>query len=162
MVDKIRLHYLDWLRVLSMSTVFLYHSNRFFNAGDWNVKNAQLSQTSSIFENGISIWMMPLLFVLSGAAVFYSLKARTRSEFVKERALRLLVPLIILGIVIFGPFQVYIERLTHGDFTGNSGPSTDSMRGSLTTCGCPPFASQAACLSCSTGEGSGDLGLQPP
>jgi peptidoglycan/LPS O-acetylase OafA/YrhL len=71
-----RLYYLDWLRVLSMLVVFFYHSNRFFNFGDWNVKNAQLSEVSTIFENALGVFMMPLLFILSGAAIFYSLKSR--------------------------------------------------------------------------------------
>ena len=96
-VSKLRLYYIDWLRVLSMLAVFLYHNNRFFNAEDWHVKNAQLSQASSIFENIIGVWMMPMLFVLSGAAVFYSLKSRTAGKFCLERFLRLFVPLVILS-----------------------------------------------------------------
>jgi hypothetical protein len=59
-----------------MLVVFFYHSNRFFNFGDWNVKNAQLSEVSTIFENALGVFMMPLLFILSGAAIFYSLKSR--------------------------------------------------------------------------------------
>jgi len=31
---------LDWLRVLGILLVFIYHSTRFFNYGDWHVKNA--------------------------------------------------------------------------------------------------------------------------
>jgi len=34
-----RLYYLDWLRVLAILTVFVYHSTRFFNLEDWHVKN---------------------------------------------------------------------------------------------------------------------------
>ena len=30
---------LDWLRVLAILSVFIYHSTRFFNLGDWHVKN---------------------------------------------------------------------------------------------------------------------------
>ena len=30
---------LDWLRVLAILTVFIYHSVRFFHSEDWNVKN---------------------------------------------------------------------------------------------------------------------------
>ena len=63
--------------------------------------------------------MMPLLFILSGAAIFYSLKSRGGSGFVKERSLRLAIPLLTLGLFIFGPLQVYLERLSHGDFNGN-------------------------------------------
>jgi len=34
-----RLYYLDWLRVLAILTVFVYHSGRFFNMEEWHVKN---------------------------------------------------------------------------------------------------------------------------
>jgi len=34
-----RRYELDWLRVLAILVVFLYHSTRFFNLGDWHVKN---------------------------------------------------------------------------------------------------------------------------
>lgn len=117
--SKPRLYYLDWLRVLSMLTVFLYHSNRFFNLGDWHVKNAHLSQVSSVFENALGVFMMPLLFILSGAAIFYSLKSRGGGGFVKERFLRLMVPLVTLGMFLLGPLQIYLERHSHGDFSGS-------------------------------------------
>jgi peptidoglycan/LPS O-acetylase OafA/YrhL len=38
-----RRHDIDWLRVLGMLTVFLFHCARFFDESDWHVKNAQLS-----------------------------------------------------------------------------------------------------------------------
>jgi peptidoglycan/LPS O-acetylase OafA/YrhL len=33
-----RLYYLDWLRVLAILTVFVYHTSRLFNVEDWAVK----------------------------------------------------------------------------------------------------------------------------
>lgn len=44
----------DWLRVLGMMTVFLFHSNRFFDTGGWHVKSLQTSQASmmvTVFAN---------------------------------------------------------------------------------------------------------------
>jgi glucans biosynthesis protein C len=115
----VRLYFLDWLRVLSMAAVFLYHNNRLFNYGDWHVKNAQLSLNSTIIENAFTVWVMPLIFAISGAAVYFSTKSRTGSGFVTERLLRLGVPLLIPGVFIFGPLQIYLERFSHGSFTGN-------------------------------------------
>ena len=114
-----RLYYVDWLRVIAMFSIFLFHNNRFFTLGDWHISNAERSLASTIFEQTFNIWMMPLFFVLSGAAVYYSLKSRTAGQFVKERTTRILVPLIGIGIFILGPFQIYLERLTHGEFSGN-------------------------------------------
>jgi glucans biosynthesis protein C len=114
-----RLFYLDWLRVFTILAVFLYHSNRFFTLNDWSIKNATRSLSSTIVMEAFNLWIMPLLFTISGAAIFLSLKSRGHREYVKERLLRLLVPLAVLGVLILGPFQVYLERLSHGDFSGN-------------------------------------------
>jgi len=114
-----RLYFVDWLRVLATLSIFLYHSNRFFTLNNWHISNVERSLASTVFEETFNLWMMPLFFVLSGAAVYYSLKSRTAGQFVQERILRLLVPLIGIGVFIFGPVQIYLERLTHGEFSGN-------------------------------------------
>jgi glucan biosynthesis protein C len=113
-----RLYYIDWLRVLAMLSIFLFHSDRFFNFGDWHVKNSETSMASSIHIEIFDQWMMPLFFILSGAAVYYSLKSRKAGEFVKERTLRILIPWIGIGIFVIAPPQVYLERVSHGEFTG--------------------------------------------
>jgi glucans biosynthesis protein C len=117
--QKSRYYYIDWLRALTMLLVFSYHSNRFFDAGGWHIKNAELSVGSTIFENVLGVFIMPMLFVLSGMSVFYSLKYRTAGQFCKERLLRLGVPFVVFGIFIFGPVQIYLERFTHGSFTSS-------------------------------------------
>ena len=118
-VSPPRLYYLDWLRVFTILAVFFYHSNRFFTLNDWSIKNATRSLNSTIVMESFNLWIMPLLFTISGAAIYLSLKSRGPGAYVKERVLRLLVPLVVLGVVVLGPFQVYLERLTHGDFSGN-------------------------------------------
>jgi len=62
---------------------------------------------------------MPLFFVLSSAAIYHSLRSRTAGEFLKERFLRIAVPWLGLGMFVFGPLQVYLDRYSHGVFTGN-------------------------------------------
>ena len=118
-VKPTRLYYVDWLRVLAMFSIFLYHSNRFFTISPWHISNAERSLASTIFEETFNLWMMPLFFVLSGAAVYYSLKSRTAKGFIKERILRILIPLVGIGIFALAPIQIYLERLTHGEFSGN-------------------------------------------
>jgi glucan biosynthesis protein C len=116
---KNRLYYLDWLRVITILVILCYHANRFFTLNDWQIKNAERSMTSTVFMEAFNLWMMPLLFLISGAAIYYSLKSRSTGAYLKERVLRLLVPLAGIGIFVLGPLQVYLERLTHGDFNGN-------------------------------------------
>ena len=114
-----RLYYIDWLRVLAMLSIFLYHCDRFFDSLEWHVKNSVTSLASDIHIEIFNQWMMPLFFILSGAAVYYSLGSRKARGFVKERMLRILIPWVGIGIFIIAPPQVYLERLTHGEFSGN-------------------------------------------
>jgi len=114
-----RLHYIDWLRVLAMLSIFFFHSDRFFDFFDWHVKNSVTSLASSIHIDIFNQWMMPLFFILSGAAIYYALRFRTAGGFIKERSQRILIPWILIGIFVIAPPQVYLERLTHGDFSGN-------------------------------------------
>ena len=109
---------LDWLRVLAFGGVFFYHCSRFFNSGDWEMKNAATSPLVDIFTGVFELWGMPLLFAISGASIFFALRPGGAVRFLAERGLRLLVPLA-LGMLVLGPPQVYLQRLTHGDFQGS-------------------------------------------
>jgi len=113
-----RLYFIDWLRVLAMLAIFLYHNSKIFDFDEWHIKNAQTSLGAAVFVEILDLWMMPLFFVISGAAVYYSLKSRTSWGFFKERSLRIALPWIILGMLIMGPIQVYLERVSSGEFTG--------------------------------------------
>ena len=111
--------YLDWLRVFAMASIFFFHNNRLFDNDSWHVNNAQTSEISTIFVEIFNLWMMPLFFVLSGAAVYFSLRRRSGKAFTKERALRIALPWIVLGMFVMSPPQVYLERLTQSGFTGS-------------------------------------------
>jgi len=113
-----RYYYIDWLRVLAILMVFLFHNARFFDAEDWHVKNAETSQGFTIFITFTAQWLMPLFFMLSGLSTYYALRFQTVKKYVWSKVLRLLVPLI-LGMFTHVSYQVYLERLTHGDFAGS-------------------------------------------
>jgi hypothetical protein len=78
------------------------------------VFNAVRSPVLSAFREFTLLWIMPLFFVLSGAAVVLSKGADKPGGFITSRFLRLLVPLIFLGTFIINPLYVYIERLSSG------------------------------------------------
>ena len=113
-----RYYYIDWLRVLAILMVFLFHNARFFNSEDWHVKNAETSQGFTIFITFTAQWLMPLFFILSGLSAYYALGFQTVKRYVWSKVLRLVVPLII-GMFTHVSYQVYLERFTHGDFTGS-------------------------------------------
>ena len=114
----VRKYYLDWLRVMVILTVFVYHSTRFFNLGDWHVKNPITYWGVEIGEQVLATWMMPLAFLISGASVFYALGKGGVGKFVKDKVLRLFVPLVV-GIFTHSALQVYLERVSHGQFSGS-------------------------------------------
>lgn len=117
-ITTTRRHDIDWLRVIGMLGVFLFHGTMFLNPWDWHVKNAETSLSFAVFSMLINSWVMPLFFVAAGAGSYYALQKRNSSAFLKERIERLLVP-IVLGAFVLSPHQVYVERLTHGDFSGD-------------------------------------------
>lgn len=109
---------IDWLRVLAMSTIFFFHCARFFDEGDWHVKNNQLNFRMSVFVGVVSQWVMPLFFVLSATGAYYALSHRDNGRYIGERVKRLVIPLLF-GILVLIPPQVYIERVSHSQFSGS-------------------------------------------
>ena len=108
---------LDWMRVLLILSVFIYHSARPFQGGDWHVFDVTSSGFESIFGFMV-LWMLPAIFVVSAAGIWYSLGYQKAGRFIWGKVLRLFVPLV-LGAFILSPHQVYLERLTHGQFSGS-------------------------------------------
>jgi len=110
---------LDWLRVLAILTIFVYHTTRFFNSEWWLVKNPTSYLAMDILETTLTNWIMALIFAISGASLFYALGKGGAGKFIKDKVLRLLVPFVTMGMVVFGSWQIYLARLTHGEFSGS-------------------------------------------
>jgi len=110
---------IDWLRVLAMLMVFIFHCARFFDNEGWHVKNPQTSEAVMIFVGVTVQWMMPLFFVLSGFSSYYALDCHKVGRYVVARIKRLLVPLLFGIFIVIAPVQVYLERISHGQFKGS-------------------------------------------
>lgn len=107
---------LDWLRVFAVLVVYIFHSGRFFDQMDWHVKNPTRYESMQIWTMFLATWMMPLIFVISGASLFFALGKV--GKFVKDKVLRLLVPLII-GVFTHISLCIYLERITHHQYSGS-------------------------------------------
>src|SRR4030042_3393399 len=92
---KTRENYLDWLRVLGILLVFIYHSSRLYNVEDWDIKNAIWYPSVELWNSFSTSFMMPLMFAISGASLFYALRKGGFGRFLKDKVLRLLVPLVV-------------------------------------------------------------------
>ncbi|MCM3744583.1 acyltransferase family protein [Sporosarcina luteola] len=116
--NQIERHYdLDWIKVFAMLLVFLYHCSMFFNSFEWHIKNNIINSSIEFFSLLIGNWIMPIFFVISGIATFHALKKRNTQSYIRERLLRLGIPLI-LGIFLLSPPQVYIERIANNQYEG--------------------------------------------
>ncbi len=113
---------LDWMRILAILSVFVFHSMRFFNFDDWHVKNAHQYILPSDIIHYMDQWMMPFIFLISGAALYYAVGngkiLNTAGKFIKDKVLRLLVPLLFNAFTLL-LIPVYLERITHNQFTGS-------------------------------------------
>jgi glucan biosynthesis protein C len=113
-----RIYYFDWLRVFGILAVFVFHSTRFFDLGNWHVKSPLTYFGVNVFQEFLMTWMMPLMFLISGASIFYAMRKGGAVKFFKDKFLRLGVPLLV-GVFTHASLQVYLERVSHHQFDGS-------------------------------------------
>ncbi|MFC1512033.1 acyltransferase family protein [Candidatus Latescibacterota bacterium] len=112
-----RLYFIDRLRIFGIASIFTFHCMRFFDSYNWHVKNTDTSLVANIFVEFTILWIMPLFFVISGVGTWFSLRPDKTGKFLFARVKRLMIP-FMLGVFTITPPQVYLERLTGGQFTG--------------------------------------------
>jgi glucans biosynthesis protein C len=112
-----RLYFLDWLRILALAGLVVYHVGMYYVSWDFHVK-------SPFAEPGLEPWMkltgpwrMSLLFLVSGAATSFMLKGGPSFLFLGRRSAFLLLPLLT-GVVFIVPPQSYFEVVQKYDYSG--------------------------------------------
>lgn len=113
-----RADFLDWLRVIAIGFLLLYHTGMLFVGWGWHIENAE---TASVLQLPMAIahrLRMPLLFVIAGASIYFALRRRSAAQVLFERSKRLLLPLLA-GIVLIVPPQLYLERLFRQQWSGD-------------------------------------------
>ena len=113
-----RQYYLDWLRIINILGVFIYHSAHFFDTNDWSVKNSTTYSWVSSMLQLLDIWLMPLIFLVSGASIYFAVRSGDAKRLIVDKTMRLMLPHII-GVFSFSIMQVYLERVTHNQFQGS-------------------------------------------
>ena len=109
---------LDWLRVTAFGLLIFYHAGMAWSGWSWHVTSPDSLEGLREAMRFLNRWRMPLIFVVSGAAIMLALGDRTPGAFVRDRLKRLLLPLGF-GMIVIVPPQVYLERLYSGQFTGS-------------------------------------------
>lgn len=102
---------IDGLRNLAICYLFVFHTARVFDATEgYYVEGTPTGWTTFLVQ--ASPWFMPLLFVLAGMSSRYALARRPLRAYLRERWLRLGVPLLF-GLVVLVPPQAYLGMLAH-------------------------------------------------
>jgi glucan biosynthesis protein C len=104
---------LDAMGMLVVVGLVFFHSAQIFYYADFYVKNeppniqsvSQLVSTLLIAFAGL--WGMPLLFLIAGLAIWYSLRKRTAGQFALERTRRLVIPLVVGTLLLVPPIVYY-------------------------------------------------------
>jgi len=97
---------LDVLGMMVVVSLVFFHTGQIFIGGDFYVTNEPPSIAAMIFLAFVSSWAMPLMFLIAGMAIHYSLLKRSVKEFLAERLRRLIVP-FVTGMLIVIPPQAY-------------------------------------------------------
>jgi hypothetical protein len=103
---------LDWLRVLGVLLLIPFHVALIFVLDPYTIMYIRDSVNSRVLAEVtgfIHMWHMPMLFMISGAATYFALGFRSAGEYIRERFLRLFIPLAF-GLLTFVPFTIYIQH----------------------------------------------------
>lgn len=104
-----RRHDVDWLRVLAVLLLIPFHAAIIYApTGDVPIKSLQRTFYLVPFIAFVHTWHMPLLFFISGIGTWFALGFRTGGDYLKERFLRLVIPLF-LGTALLRPIVGYFE-----------------------------------------------------
>jgi fucose 4-O-acetylase-like acetyltransferase len=104
---------IDWLRVIAIGLLLLYHVAIGFQS--WGIMlgfitNDKPWESLWIPMAMLNVWRIPLLFFVSGMGVYFAIQNRNWVQLLKERARRIFIP-FVFGIFVIVPIHVYIWQL---------------------------------------------------
>jgi len=105
---------LDLLRALVVVGLVFFHTAVIFGPGAFPIKAATENRVATVFLGFGAAWGMPLLFLISGMGIWYSLGSRSPAALARERLRRLGVPLLV-GLLTLVPLQVWLGLRHAGD-----------------------------------------------
>lgn len=118
---KEHVYYLDWLKVLIVYGIFVFHVSLVFAGPHWLVSNRDSSLVLSAFAAFCFPWGIPAMFLIAGADSWFGLRSHSPGQFIRGRFLRLVLPLGA-GILLLSPMQRFVT-------SRNPPPPIDAMPG---------------------------------
>ena len=118
-IPDTRRYDIDWLRTLAFILLIFYHIGMFYVVDwGWHVKSAYQSEFLQNIMLLVNQWRMPLIFLVSGAALALVEHKISALNLLKLRTARVFIPLII-GMYLIVPPQLYYQLIQNNGFTGN-------------------------------------------
>jgi glucans biosynthesis protein C len=119
MEETERACYLDWIRIGVILLLVPFHSAvTFIIKGDAFIRYPQPVPALDVFTWFLSLWIMPVLFLIAGMSACFSLRGRTGKEFMQERYRKLLLP-FFAGVLLLCPIMAYLRALFMNTFQGD-------------------------------------------
>ena len=105
-----RRHDIDWLRVIAIGLLLIYHIGIIFQP--WAmfvgfIRSEELMQGLWKPMSMLNVWRIPFLFYVSGMGVYFAIRKRSWMELLLERSRRILIP-FLFGIVAIVPLHFLI------------------------------------------------------
>lgn len=126
MKDITRRYDIDWLRVIAIGLLLVYHVAIGFQP--WGamigfITTKQPLPALWLPMTMLNVWRIPLLFFVSGMGVYFALQKRNWKQLLIERTGRILVP-FLFGVFFIVPVHMYIWQshyhMVH-DYLPNAG-----------------------------------------
>lgn len=101
---------IDWLRVIAIGLLLIYHIAIGFQP--WGVligfiQNKETLESIWIPMAMLNVWRIPLLFFVSGMGVYFAIQRRSWKELLLERSKRILLP-FVFGVLTIVPLHVFL------------------------------------------------------
>ncbi|MCX2718473.1 acyltransferase family protein [Lentiprolixibacter aurantiacus] len=105
-----RRHDIDWLRVIAIGLLLIYHIAIIFQP--WAmfigfIRGPELMEGLWTPMTALNVWRIPLLFYVSGMGVYFALRKRNWKQLLGERSRRILLP-FAFGFIAITPLHIYI------------------------------------------------------
>lgn len=105
-----RRHDIDWLRVVAIGLLLIYHIAIIFQP--WAmfvgfIRSAEPLENLWTPMTMLNVWRIPFLFFVSGMGFYFAMKKRNWRQLLTERSKRILIP-FLFGIVAITPLHLFI------------------------------------------------------